>query len=184
MTTSNSTNGPKYTWLDFFGIFLWSTNCWLHSCSPWYTCFGDERPCYFFLSTWIKFINAVTHFNLHALKAYGVDEGFDPQRQEARHKVCIPKSFILAKTIPMTWSIVHVPTKLIKGGFSTFRLDVNGVILGATTSIFQTPLFSTITMITLRMWPSFKFSTYNHFMWKWKNVKLDCIYGIKVVVNN
>lgn len=49
---------------------------------------------------------------------------------------------------------MHVPTKPTKGGFLTFRLNVNGVMLGATISICQAPLFFAIIMANPKVWPS------------------------------
>jgi hypothetical protein len=54
-------------------------------------------------------------------------------------KVCLLQSFMLVETMPTSLPISpnmgHVPMKPARGGFSSSRLDVNGVMLRIVTSI-------------------------------------------------
>lgn len=82
-------------------------------------------------------------------------EGLDLKKGKVKCLMCLSQSFTLVKIMPIgistSPSMGHVSHNIMltRGGLSSSRLDVSGMMLEAIASIYQDPLFSTIKMATL-----------------------------------
>jgi hypothetical protein len=52
-----------------------------------------------------------------------MDEGLDLQRGEATCQMCLPQSFTLVKTIPVSWNMGHVSTRLTRKGSTPIQKE-------------------------------------------------------------